>query len=92
MTDEEIDAAARSDPDAPPMSDAELARMFRPRALRELRRRLGLSQAEFAARFCIDLHLLQDWEAARRIPDDTARTYLRVIERTPETVAAALQD
>jgi putative transcriptional regulator len=92
MTDEEIEAAALSDPDAQPMTDEELAGMFRPHDLRELRNRLGLSQAEFAERFRIDLGMLQDWEQARRVPDDIARTYLRVIERTPEAVAAALQD
>ncbi|HZU90327.1 MAG TPA: helix-turn-helix domain-containing protein [Stellaceae bacterium] len=92
MTDEEIEAAALSDPDAQPMTGEELARMFRPYALRELRERLGLSQAAFAERFHINLRTLQDWEQARRVPDETARAYLRVIERAPETVAAALED
>jgi putative transcriptional regulator len=92
MTEAEIDEAARSDPDAQPLSEDDLARMFRPHTLRELRSRLGLSQAEFAERFGINLRTLQDWEQARRVPDETARTYLRVIERAPETVAAALQD
>ena len=37
MTDEEIEAAARSDPDNPPLTDAELAQMRRvnPRAPRK---------------------------------------------------------
>jgi putative transcriptional regulator len=92
MTDEEIEDAARSDPDAQPMTDEELARLFRPHGLRELRNRLGLSQTEFAERFRIELRTLRDWEQARRTPDDIARTYLRVIERAPEAVAAALRD
>lgn len=92
MTEEEIEAAALSDPDAQPMTDEELARMFRPVALRELRQRLGLSQAAFAERFHINLRTLQDWEQARRVPDDTARAYLEVIGRAPETVVAALKD
>ena len=91
MTDEEIEAAALADPDAQPLTDAELSRAFQPAALRELLGRLGLSQTEFAKRFQIDLRILQDWEQARRVPDDIARTYLRVIERDPEAVAAALQ-
>jgi putative transcriptional regulator len=92
LTDEEIEAAALSDPDAQPMTDEELARMFRPYALRELRERLGLSQAAFASRYHINLRTLQDWEQGRRVPEDLARAYLRVIERAPEAVAAALQD
>jgi putative transcriptional regulator len=92
MTDEEIEAAALADPDAQPLTDAELSQAFRPGALRELRGRLGLSQAEFAKRFRIELCTLQDWEQARRVPDDIARTYLRIIERNPDAVVAALQD
>ncbi|MGH7059677.1 MAG: helix-turn-helix domain-containing protein [Stellaceae bacterium] len=91
MTEAEIEAAALSDPDALPTTDEELSGMFRPRSLRALRLRLGLSQAKFAARFHINLRTLQDWEQARRVPDDTVRAYLRVIERVPDTVEAALK-
>lgn len=92
MTDEEIEAAALADPDAQPLTDAELSRAFRPGSLRELRGRLGLSQEAFANRFRIDLRTLQDWEQAHRVPDDIARNYLRIIEHNPEAVATALQD
>src|SRR5215469_1625069 len=44
MTDEEIERAALADPDAQPLSEDQLARAFRPGALRSLRKRLGLSQ------------------------------------------------
>jgi putative transcriptional regulator len=91
MTDEEIEAAALSDPDAQPMSEEELARMFRPGALRELRKGLGLSQAEFGERFRINLRTQQDWEQGRRVPGEVARNYLRVIARDPKFVAAALE-
>jgi putative transcriptional regulator len=92
MSDEEIESAARDDPDAQPMTDEELARAFRPKALTELRARLGLSQAEFAKQFALSLRTLQDWEQGRREPEDIARTYLRVIERNPDAVRAALKD
>lgn len=90
ITDEDIEAAALADPDALPMTQEELARAFRPHSLRELRKRLGLSQAGFAERFHINLRTLQDWEQMRRVPDDTARAYLGVIERNPAAVEAAL--
>lgn len=92
MTEEEVEAAALADPDAQPLTDEQLARAFRPGRLRELRARLGLSQAQFAKRFHLNLRTLQDWEQMRRVPDDTARAYLRVIERNPEVVEAALAD
>ena len=92
MTDEEIEAAARSDPDAQPMTDEQLAQTFRPADLIGVRKRLGLSQAAFARRFQINLRTLQDWEQGRRAPEEVARAYLRVIERNPAAVAAALDD
>jgi putative transcriptional regulator len=92
MSDEEVERAARDDPDAQPLSDKQLARGFRPRALTALRRRLGLSQAEFSRQFMLNLRTLQDWEQGRREPEDIARVYLRVIERNPNAVKAALED
>jgi DNA-binding transcriptional regulator YiaG len=73
-------------------SNDKLARGFRPKALTALRKRLGLSQAEFARQFMLNLRTLQDWEQRRRKPEDIARTYLRVIERNPNAVKAALED
>jgi putative transcriptional regulator len=92
MSDEEIERAALDDPDAQPLSDENLARGFRPKALTALRRRLGLSQSEFARQFMLNLRTLQDWEQGRRKPEDIARAYLRVIERNPDAVKAALED
>jgi len=92
MTDEEVEAAALSDPDAQPLTDEELARAFRPSGLVALRKRLGLDQAEFARRFRIGLDTLRLWERGFGVPDDIARAYLRVIERNPDIVAAALED
>jgi putative transcriptional regulator len=92
MSDEEVEAAAQSDPDARPMTDAQLAQSFRPADITGMRKRLGLSQSAFANRFQINLRTLQDWEQGRRAPEDIARAYLRVIARNPDLVAAALED
>ena len=92
LTDDEVEAAARSDPDAQPMTERQLARSFRPSDIIRMRKRLGLSQAAFARRFQLNLRTLQDWEQGRRAPEEIARAYLRVIERNPNAVAAALED
>jgi putative transcriptional regulator len=92
MTDEEVEAAARTDPDAQPMTETELAQSFRPAGITAMRKRLGLSQSAFATRFQINLRTLQDWEQGRRVPEEIARTYLRVIAHDPDLVAAALED
>src|ERR1700731_1236387 len=86
----EIEAAARSDPDARPFSAAELARMKRTPRAKLIRRALGLTQEEFAARFQIPLGTLRDWEQGAAEPDQAARAYLEVIARDPESVRRAL--
>ena len=86
MTEAEIHAAALSDPDAQPLTPERLARMKRTPQARIIRRALGLSQEEFAARFHIPLGALRDWEQGRKDPDTAARAYLRVIGHNPAAV------
>jgi len=90
MTQVEIDAAARSDPDSPPVTPADFARMRRTPQVKIIRRALGLSQDDFAARYHIPIGTLRDWEQGRAVPDQAARAYLTVIARDPEAVRKAL--
>lgn len=91
MTPAEIEAAARSDPDARPFTAAELARLKHTPRTKLIRRALGVTQAQFAARFRIPLGTLRDWEQGAAMPDQAARAYLTVIARNPEAVAEALR-
>jgi len=91
MTAKERHAAALSDPDAQPCTAEQLARAkYTPRA-KIIRRALGLTQEEFAARFRIPLGTLRDWEQGAAEPDQAARAYLKVIAVNPEAVRKALQ-
>jgi putative transcriptional regulator len=90
MTEEEILTAALSDPDCPPLTEADLKRMKRRPRATVIRRALGLTQEEFSLRYGIPLGTLRDWEQGRSEPDATAKAYLRVIAAEPETVAGAL--
>jgi putative transcriptional regulator len=90
MTEEEVMAAALSDPDAQPLSDADLKRMKRVPRSKTLRRALGLTQEEFAQRYHIPVGTLRDWEQGRCEPDQTAKAYLHVIASDPSGVAKAL--
>ena len=51
---------------------------------------MNLTQEAFARRFEIALGTLRDWEQGVRLPDSTAKAYLRVIERNPDAVVQAL--
>ena len=90
MTDAKIHAAALSDPDAQPLGPGDFNRMKRTPRVKIIRRALGLSQEEFAARFHIPLGTLRDWEQGRKEPDAAARAYLVVIGRNPQAVREAL--
>jgi putative transcriptional regulator len=90
MSDQDIHAAALADPDAQPLTPERVSRMKRTQ-VKVIRRALGLSQEEFAARFHIPLGTLRDWEQGRKEPDAAARVYLKVIGRDPSAVSKALQ-
>ena len=95
LTEEELHAAALSDPDSQPIprgTDEELARLGLHRVpnVRKLRERLGLTQEAFASTYRIPVGTLRDWEQCRKFPDAPARAYLTVIARNPEAVANLL--
>ncbi len=58
--------------------------------VREIRRGMGLSQSQFAARFGFPLPTLQNWEQGRARPDTPTRVLLAVIARHPEAVEDVL--
>jgi putative transcriptional regulator len=90
LTEEEVLAAARTDPEAQPPSAAELASMRRVSRVKVLRQRLGMTQAQFADAFGLPLGTLRDWEQRRSTPDAPARALLLAIEREPETMRRLL--
>lgn len=91
MTAAERHAAALADPDAQPLTDADMARMKRTPRVQIIRRAFGLTQEEFSQRFRIPLGTLRDWEQGRKEPDAATRAYLVVIARDPEAVRRALE-
>jgi putative transcriptional regulator len=58
--------------------------------IRALRKRLGMSQARFAAAFGFDVRTLQNWEQGHRHPEGPTRAYLKVIDHDPDAVRRAL--
>jgi len=59
-------------------------------AVRGLRQRLGLTQAEFATRLAVPIETIRNWEQGKRAPRGPARALLAVIAHAPDTVFAAL--
>jgi putative transcriptional regulator len=95
LTEEQIHAAALSDPDAQPIprgTEEELAKLGLTKVVnvKKLRTRLGLTQEEFGAKYRIPIGTLRDWEQGRKFPDAPARAYLTIIARDPHAVASLL--
>ena len=90
MTPEAVEAAARADRDAQPLTESDLRRMKRTPQAKVIRRALELTQEEFAARYHIPLGTLRDWEQGRAEPDQAARAYLTIIARDPDHVNRVL--
>ena len=57
-----------------------------------LRKKLGLSQARFAAAFGVSPGTVKNWEQGRRHPEGPAKVLLRVIDKEPEAVRRALHE
>lgn len=55
-----------------------------------VRTRLGLTQAQFAARFGFSVATLRHWERGDRKPQGPALVLLNVIDREPQAVMRAL--
>jgi putative transcriptional regulator len=91
MSEEERHRAALSDPDAAPATEAQLQRARRAPSVRALRKKLNLTQEEFAVRFHLPLGTVRDWEQGAHRPDQAARVLLTVIEKDPDGVARALE-
>ncbi len=56
-----------------------------------VRKRMGLTQAAFAAKFGFHPATLRNWEQGRTRPDGPARVLLAVIARHPDAVEDALR-
>lgn len=59
--------------------------------VREVRTKMGLSQAQFAAKFGFPPGTLRNWEQGRARPDTPTRVLLAVIAKHPEVVEDVLR-
>ena len=59
--------------------------------VRAIRRKLRMSQAEFAEKYKIPVSTLKNWEQGRRQPDAPASAYLLAIAMRPREISEALE-
>jgi putative transcriptional regulator len=61
-----------------------------PERIKAIRKAVAKSPTDFARRFGIPARTIEGWEQGRRQPDPAASVLLRVIEKNPAAVEAAL--
>lgn len=59
--------------------------------VKAIRKKQGLTQQAFAARYGFSINTLRHWEQRKREPEGPTRAYLVVIDRAPRTVERALR-
>ena len=62
----------------------------KPDDIRDIRRKLEVSQAAFARMIGVSVATLRNWEQGRRMPEGPARALLRVAAHNPQAVRDAL--
>ncbi len=60
------------------------------RFVRKLRRRIGLTQIEFARKIDVPVSTVREWESGRRALGGAERSLLRILDREPEAALSAL--
>lgn len=76
-----------------PIYLAPTSRVFKygPIEVKSIRSKLHISQSQFAMMIGVSKSTLQNWEQGRREPEGPAKALLRVVEKQPQAVLAALQ-
>ena len=66
-------------------------RVVRPRInIVAVRKKLGMTQKEFATQYFIKLQTLRNWEQEKRMPDATTLAYLTCIASRPKEILKIL--
>lgn len=60
------------------------------RFARRVRKRLGLTQAEFSKRIDVPIDTIRNWEQGKRFPTGAAKSLLKLLDKMPEKALSAL--
>ena len=85
-----VDATTENDIRAQQAADEAAAMQDAAKFVRRVRKRLGLSQAEFSQRIDVPLDTVRSWEQGTRYPTGAAKALLKVLDKAPEAALAAL--
>jgi putative transcriptional regulator len=88
VTGADIDRMIAADPELAPPTQS-LAPLL---DMRDIRRKLGLTQAQLAKKLHVPVATLRDWEHGRGQTDPALQALLRVLDKLPEPALRALDE
>jgi putative transcriptional regulator len=86
-----MDATTEEDIRRHMIEDGEDPNFERPVLPQDVRKKLGMTQIEFAALVRIPVATLRNWEQNRFVMEPAAQTLLKLIDREPEAALRALR-
>ena len=86
-----VNATTEADIAAHQAADEVDARQDAARFARRVRKRLGLSQAEFSQRIEVSLETIRNWEQGKRSPTGAAKALLRLLDKAPQLALRTLR-
>ncbi len=90
MDPDRVDATTEEEIAWQKVADDKEAMQDAARYARRIRKRLGLTQAEFSLRIGVSVDTIRNWEQGKRCPTGAARSLLKVLDKAPEASLAAL--
>lgn len=85
-----VDATTEAELSEQQRADEAEAAQYAGKYARRVRRRLGLSQVQFASQIEVSLETIRNWEQGKRSPTGPAKALLKVLDKAPEAALAAL--
>ncbi len=85
-----VDATTEEELFAQQAADEAQARQDAARFVRRVRKRLGLSQADFSSRINVSVDTIRNWEQVKRCPTGAAKSLMKVLDQAPEAALMAL--
>ena len=64
---------------------------YSPVDIKRIRKRLHVSQSQFALMIGVSKSTLQNWEQGRREPEGPAKALLRIVDKQPDAVLQSLK-
>jgi putative transcriptional regulator len=88
LSDADVERLIAEDPDLAPATET-LSPLL---AVRDVRRKLGLTQQQLARKLRVSLLTLRDWENGPGRTDPAIQALLRILDKAPETALRALDE